>query len=77
MPTLKEYNYILRKAEAWEKECHQTKICLFALVKAAARDDLHLIGDKLDFVIVKDILEKYGFGQMYNEAIKVVEKEIL
>jgi len=70
-----EHNRILKQKIAWEKECYHTKLCLFELLKEAAKEELNL-GQQIDFVRIKEIADKYGFKLMYEEAIKKVEEDI-
>ena len=75
MPTKKEYDYIYKKAVAWENECEAAKNCLWDIVIEAARIDTNARMNPIDFDEVKEILAEHGFTGFYDEALKKLERE--
>ena len=71
----KEYDYVYKKAIAWEKECIAAKHCLWAIVLEAAKIDTNLRYEPIDFDEVKSILAEHGFTGFYDEALKKLENE--
>ena len=71
--TKKEYDYLYKKAVAWETECIAVKRCLFDIAMEAARIDTKQRSDEIDFWEIKEILNKHGFGGFYTEALKKIE----
>ena len=75
MPTKKEYDWLYKKAAAWEKECIAAKNCLWEIVLEAAKIDTNLRDEPIDFDEVKSIIRKHGFIGFYDKALKKIEKE--
>ena len=71
----KEYDYVYKKATAWENECIAAKRCLWAIVLEAAKIDINLRDEPIDFDEVKSILAKHGFTGFYDEALKKLEND--
>jgi hypothetical protein len=75
MATKREYDYLYKKALAWEDECMAAKKCLWAIVLEAAKLETNLREEPLDFDHIKSILSKHGFTGFYAEALEKLENE--